>query len=105
MSDSQPIIVVGAGLCGSLLALRLAQRGYRVELFEKRSDPRLIELEAGRSINLALSARGLIALERAGLRDEVKDICIPMRGRMIHPLGGDQFLSPYSGRAEDYINS
>ncbi|MEM8582618.1 MAG: NAD(P)/FAD-dependent oxidoreductase [Bacteroidota bacterium] len=105
MSDTSPIIIVGAGLCGSLLALRLAQRGYRVELFEKRSDPRSIELEAGRSINLALSARGLMALERAGLRDEVREICIPMRGRMIHPLGGDSFLSPYSGRAEDYINS
>jgi len=99
------IIVVGAGLCGSLLALRLAQRGYEVVLYEKRDDIRLGIEDAGRSINLALSARGLMALDRVGLRKTVGESCIPMKGRMIHPLGGESFYSSYSGRTEDYINS
>ena len=61
--------------------------------------------DAGRSINLALSSRGLKALETAGIKKSILKECIPMRGRMIHPLGGDAFFSPYSGRSEDYINS
>ncbi len=99
------IIVVGAGLCGTLLAVRLAQRGFKITLYEKRWDMRDEEVDAGRSINLALSARGLMALDRVGLKEDVLKGCIPMRGRMIHPLGGSPFISPYSGRSEDYINS
>lgn len=99
------IIIVGAGLCGTLLALRLAQRGYRVSLHEKRPDMRKTEIDAGRSINLALSARGLMALDRVGLKERILQECIPMRGRFIHPIDSKPFLSPYSGRPEDYINS
>ena len=105
MSERKKIIIVGAGLCGSLLALRMAQRGFEVVLYEKRSDMRLGEEDAGRSINLALSSRGLLALERVGIKEKVLEACIPMKGRMIHPLGGEAFLSPYSGRSSDYINS
>jgi len=102
---NEKVIIVGAGLCGCLLAIRLAQRGYQISLYEKRSDMRTSNTEAGRSINLALSARGLKALEIAGLREKVLEETIPMKGRLIHPLGGEQFLSPYSGRSTDYINS
>ncbi|MEM9547752.1 MAG: NAD(P)/FAD-dependent oxidoreductase [Bacteroidota bacterium] len=105
MSSDQKIIIVGAGLCGSLLAIRLGQRGYHVELHEKRGDMRKEKMSAGRSINLALSARGLLALDRVGLKDEVLKQCIPMYGRMIHPIEGEPFLSPYSGREGEYINS
>jgi len=99
------IIIVGAGLCGTLLAIRLAQRGFQVVVYERRSDMRKSVEDAGRSINLALSARGLLALEKAGIKDAILEECIPMRGRMIHPLDGQPFLSKYSGREEDYINS
>lgn len=99
------IIIVGAGLCGTLLGIRLAQRGYTVSLYEKRSDMRLEEVDAGRSINLALSSRGLMALDRVGLKEDILKVCIPMKGRMVHPLGTASFFSPYSGRSEDYINS
>lgn len=99
------VVVIGAGLCGTLLAIRLGQRGYDVSLHEKRSDMRKEEMAAGRSINLALSARGLLALDRVGLRERVLVECIPMHGRMIHTKEGETFLSPYSGRANDYINS
>lgn len=99
------IIIVGAGLCGTLLAIKMAQRGFEVLVFEKRPDMRNEVLDAGRSINLALSNRGLLALESAGLKDIIIKECIPMRGRMIHPLGGEAFISPYSGRPSDYINS
>ena len=99
------IIIVGAGLCGSLLAIRMAQRGFQVVVYERRTDMRKGLEDAGRSINLALSARGLMALEMAGIKEAILKECIPMRGRMIHPLGGNPFLSNYSGRAEDYINS
>jgi len=101
----QKIIIIGAGLCGTLLAIRLGQRGYNVQLYEKRGDMRKEGVEAGRSINLALSDRGLMALEQAGLADSIRAYCIPMRGRQIHTLAGERFLSPYSGRSEDFINS
>ena len=99
------IIIVGAGLCGTLLAIRMAQKGFQVVIYERRPDMRLGVEDAGRSINLALSARGLMALESAGIKEAILEECIPMRGRKIHPLGGEAFLSRYSGREEDYINS
>lgn len=102
---AEKIIIVGAGLCGSLLAIRMAQRGFDVEVYEKRPDMRKGVEDAGRSINLALSARGIMSLEKAGLKQRVLKECIPMRGRMIHPLNGGPFISNYSGRADDYINS
>ena len=99
------IIIVGAGLCGTLLAIRMAQKGFQVVVYERRSDMRKGVEDAGRSINLALSVRGLMALETAGIKDTILKECIPMRGRMIHPRGGKSFLSNYSGRTADYINS
>lgn len=99
------ILITGAGLCGSLLGLRLAQRGYNVNVLEKRPDMRDKIVDAGRSINLALSDRGLAALEMVGLGDKVKELCIPMYGRVIHPKGGNPITSNYSGRDADYINS
>jgi kynurenine 3-monooxygenase len=99
------ILIIGAGLCGSLLALRMAQRGYQVTLVEKRPDLRKVTQDAGRSINLALSDRGLRGLRLAGVEEEAKKLCIPMNGRMIHDKAGNSFLSPYSGRKDEYINS
>jgi len=99
------VIIVGAGLCGSLLAVRMAQRGHTIVMYEKRGDMRNANNDSGRSINLALSARGLMALDRVGLKKTVVQDCIPMKGRLIHPLNGENFLSKYSGRDEDYINS
>lgn len=105
MNKNEKVIIIGAGLCGTLLAVRLAQRGYQVSLHEKRSDMRREDVDAGRSINLALSSRGLKALDRVGIKEAILEECIPMKGRMIHPLGGEKFFSRYSGREEDYINS
>lgn len=99
------ILIIGAGLCGSLLALRMAQRGFQVTLVEKRPDLRKVTQDAGRSINLALSDRGLRALRLAGVEEAAKKLCIPMTGRMIHEKSGNTFLSPYSGRVDEYINS
>jgi len=106
MRDKEHILIVGAGLCGSLLALRLGQRGFRVTLIEKRPDLRTVEQDSGRSINLALSDRGLRGLRMAGVEDQALSLSIPMYGRMIHPAGGgSSFLSPYSGKSENHINS
>lgn len=99
------ILITGAGLCGSLLGLRLAQRGYNVNVLEKRPDMRDKIIDAGRSINLALSDRGLAALKMVGLGDKVKELCIPMKARMIHSKDGSVLQSNYSGREDDYINS
>lgn len=99
------ISIIGGGLCGSLLAIRLAQRDYNVFLFEKRADMRTQSVQAGRSINLALSSRGIKALKEAGLEDVLMNQCIPMPGRMIHPLNGETMFQPYSGRSGEYINS
>jgi kynurenine 3-monooxygenase len=99
------ITIVGAGLCGSLLALKLGQRGFEVEVYERRPDLRLLEQDAGRSINLALSDRGLNALASAGIKEIVHELCIPMHGRMIHAKGQEARMSNYSGRTGNYINS
>lgn len=105
MSEKDQVIVVGAGLAGSLLATGLASRGFRVRLFEKRADMRKIEMAAGRSINLALSHRGLIALEKIGLAEEMLEIAIPMKGRFIHTPDGPSGLMPYSSNPADVIHS
>jgi kynurenine 3-monooxygenase len=103
MSD---IIISGAGLCGTLLALRLAHRGHQVTLLEKRNDPRKETVAAGRSINLALSDRGLAALDLVGLREKALHMSIPMLGRMIHTGDGiTTRLLPYSGRPDECIQS
>ncbi|MBZ9787450.1 FAD-dependent monooxygenase [Psychroflexus sp. CAK57W] len=105
MTNKEHILIIGAGLCGSLLALRMAQLGYPVTLTEKRADLRKAKLAAGRSINLALSSRGLKGLKLVGLEKEVESLCIPMHGRMLHNLQGETQLSKYSGREGEYINS
>ena len=89
-------VIVGAGLGGSLLAHFLGQRGWHVRVFERRGDPRARGYVGGRSINLAISARGIHALERAGLADEVKTHGIRMPGRMLHSPAGATAFVPYS---------
>ena len=105
MNKKDNIVVIGAGLCGSLLALRLAQRGYKVAMYESRPDLRTTDISAGRSINLALSDRGFKALRLAGVEEKAREICIPMYGRLIHDTEGNTFASNYSGRNGEYINS
>lgn len=105
MINNDNIIIIGAGLCGSLLALRLAQRGYKVVIYESRPDLRTTDISAGRSINLAMSDRGFKALRLAGVEEKARKICIPMYGRLIHDTKGNTFASNYSGRENEYINS
>src|SRR5437763_16815946 len=88
-------VLIGSGLAGGLLAAYLGRRGYEVELYERRVDPREGNIVGGRSINLALSTRGIYALERLGIADEVLRHAIPMPGRMIHSKSGDLHFSPY----------
>lgn len=98
------ITIIGAGLVGSLLAIYLSKRGYSVKVFERRGDMRKEKMSAGRSINLALSDRGLLALEKVGLADEIRRISIPMHGRFIHNVDGSTAFQPY-GKEGQYINS
>ena len=105
MKKEDKILIIGAGLCGSLLALRLAQRGFKVEIYESRPDLRTTDISAGRSINLALSDRGFKALRLCGVEEKAREICIPMYGRLIHDIKGNLFASNYSGRENEYINS
>lgn len=104
-NKQQNILLIGAGLCGSLLALRLGQRGYNVTVYEMRPDIRKTDISAGRSINLAFSDRGNKAIKLVGLENQVKELCIPMNGRMLHDRDSNTFLSNYSGRDYEYINS
>lgn len=98
------ITIIGAGLVGSLLSIYLAKRGYTVKIFERRGDMRQQQVEAGRSINLALSDRGIKALKEVGIADEILGISIPMHGRRIHNHDGSEAFQPY-GKQGQYINS
>ncbi len=104
MKKELHIAITGAGLVGSLLAIYLKNRGYLVSVFERRNDMRKSAGYEGRSINLALSNRGIRALEEVGLAEELKKEAIPMHGRMIHDLHGHLNFQPY-GKAGQYINS
>lgn len=95
MPQKSQIIIVGAGLVGSLWAIFLAKRGYEVHVYERRSDMREAGFVGGRSINLAMSHRGWKALEKAGIKDQIEAVAIPMPGRMIHSLDGQLAFQPY----------
>ena len=100
-------VLIGSGLAGGLLAAYLGRRGYDVDLYERRADPREGNIVGGRSINLALSTRGIHALEQLGIADEVLRHAIPMRGRMIHPAtaGRAPIFVPYDVDPKKCINS
>ncbi|HEX8496242.1 MAG TPA: NAD(P)/FAD-dependent oxidoreductase [Actinomycetales bacterium] len=101
----QRVAIIGAGLAGCLLATLLARRGLDVVVYERRDDPRVGGGETGRSINLAVSARGLDALEHVGLREHALASALPMHGRMVHPVAGEPDFQSYSADGERAINS
>jgi len=98
-------VLIGSGLAGGLLAAYLGRRGYDVDLYERRADPREGNIVGGRSINLAISNRGIHALEQLGMADEALHHAIPMRGRMIHDKSGALHFSPYDVDPKNCINS
>jgi len=98
------VVIIGAGLVGSLLSIYLSKRGYKIKVYERRADMRKEDMVAGRSINLALSDRGIKALEEVGLMDEIRKICIPMHGRFLHNADGSTAYQPY-GNEGQFINS
>ncbi|MGH8500268.1 MAG: FAD-dependent oxidoreductase, partial [Methylococcales bacterium] len=104
-SPGQRIAVIGAGLAGPLLSLYLAKRGFVVDVYERRPDLRKTGISAGRSINLALSARGIHALKEVGLYNEIMNAAIPMRGRMMHALDGELTFQPYGKDETEVIYS
>jgi kynurenine 3-monooxygenase len=102
----QPVNIVGAGLAGALLSVMLARHGCNtLQLWDRRPDPRGARAEGGRSINLALAARGIHALKHAGVMDRIRPLLIPMRGRMIHDRSGACSLQPYGQREHEVIYS
>jgi kynurenine 3-monooxygenase len=98
-------VLIGSGLAGGLLAAYLGRRGYEVDLYERRADPREGNIVGGRSINLAISTRGIHALKQLGMADEALRHAIPMRGRMIHDKSGALHFSPYDVDPKNCINS
>ncbi len=105
MSGKGRVVIVGAGLVGCLAACFLSRRGYTVEVFERRSDPRRGDVERGRSINLALSERGLDALRRIDLESSVMAPALPMYGRAMHGVDGVESFQTYSAEGDRAINS
>src|SRR6266568_5935080 len=103
--DAETISLIGAGLNGPLLALALVKRGFNVEIYERRPDMRLVRMSAGRSINLALSTRGIHALTEAGLWGKMRDIVIPMKGRMMHSMASALTFQPYGKNEAEVIHS
>jgi kynurenine 3-monooxygenase len=105
LTQDKRITIAGAGLAGSLLSVMLGKRGYQVTILERRPDMRAEEVESGRSINLAMSSRGINALRRAGLINEVEQLLIPMKGRMLHLEDGRLEFMPYGQRPHELIYS
>lgn len=105
ITPTDEVGIVGAGLAGTLMSVLLARRGHRVRLFERYADMRRTPIPAGRSINLALAARGIRALERAGVIQDVLPFLIPMRGRMLHATDGSLSFMPYGQRDHEVIYS
>ncbi len=103
-TNMKSITLVGGGLAGSLVSVYLAKRGYEVNIYERRPDMRNVKIPAGRSINLALSTRGISALKKVGLDQAVLGKAIPMPGRMMHSTAGDLAYQPY-GTDGQAINS
>jgi len=101
----EAINILGAGQCGTLLAIMLARQGFIVDVYEKNEDPRIIDAEAGRSINLALAARGINALQQAGIYPQVKNLLVPMRGRMLHREDGSTQFQSYGQSEGEQIYS
>jgi kynurenine 3-monooxygenase len=99
------VAIVGGGPAGSLLALALAQRGYGVDLYERRSDPRGQIADRGKSINLGLSKRGMQALQMVGLLDRVLRRAVTMRGRIIHAMDGTGRFQPYGKDSAEVLHS
>src|SRR5271168_5087783 len=99
------ITLIGAGLNGPLLALGLVKRGFKVEIYERRPDMRRVRTSAGRSINLALSTRGIHALSQAGLWNDLLKIVVPMKGRMMHSPASDLTFQPYGKNEAEVIHS
>jgi kynurenine 3-monooxygenase len=97
--------IIGGGLAGSLAAVYWSRAGRDITLYERRPDIRDHDLPAGRSINLALAGRGIEALKGAGVYEQVKDLALPMRGRMIHDRDGNTSLQPYSQNPGEVIHS
>jgi kynurenine 3-monooxygenase len=95
MNPRNKITLIGAGPAGSLLAIYLAKRGFAVEIYERRPDMRQVEIGAGRSINLAISTRGIHALREVGVLDSIMKIAVPMKGRMMHSIAGELTFQPY----------
>jgi len=105
LSSAGGVNIIGAGLAGSLLAILLAKRGFKVTVYERRPDPRIQVVDGGRSINLALAARGIRGLNLAGVLERVMRFAIPMRGRMVHEHDGAAALQLYGVRPEEVIYS
>jgi len=103
--EKAPVIIVGAGLAGSLMAIYLAQKGLTVELYESRPDMRKTDISAGRSINLALSDRGILPLQEVGIAEKVLAEGVKMPGRMLHAKDGALQFAPYGKDESQYINS
>jgi kynurenine 3-monooxygenase len=99
------INLIGAGLNGPLLGIFLARRGFSVDIYERRPDMREIRIDAGRSINLALSTRGIYALKAAKLWDDMLKITVPMKGRMMHSALSELTFQPYGKEETDVIHS
>jgi len=105
MGTKSKITLVGSGLAGPLLAISLKKRGYPAEIFERRPDMRHVRISAGRSINLALSTRGIHALREAGVWGAIEKIIVPMKGRMMHSVTGELTFQPYGKNDSEVINS
>src|SRR6476660_2954108 len=100
----QEVVIIGAGLVGSLLSIYMSKKGHAVTIYERRNDMRKEAVEAGRSINLALSDRGIKALKEVGIANDVLGMAIPMHGRYIHTPEGGHAFQPYC-KAGEFINS
>lgn len=100
---AEPIAIIGGGLCGNLLAILLARLGFDITVYERDPAPGTVQSPAGRSINLALAARGIAALEQADAYAAIEPLLLPMHGRIVHEPDGRERRLAYGARSDERI--
>lgn len=100
---TKKIIIIGAGIAGCFLAICLARRGFKIEVYEKLHDLRTQSLHSGRSYNMTLYYKALMAMEKVGILEEVRKIAVIAEGNVPHYPDRPSFFDPFDKKGREVL--